>query len=322
MSDASNLIDRQMEQYRRGQILGFTMAEIMLILLFLLLLLLGTKVEALSKQLERSLPIGSNGAQIIQLISDEGARLRSRQILSAEEDDLDLTRKLILAAEQIVSNAGWTASAQETIEDLQRRLEESKRRIEELEQDVASLTDDPEQLAGIELAQFVNDSRLGLDEALACLRSCGSGPDACWGESLSDPDFIYNVGLFDNFFFVEPDWDSVAQNRLSWDSLPPDAKIEAATRLTPAEFRRRFSVLNGVGVENECVFQVRLIDADTSTKEIYKLQRQRVEGHVYATPFREWSGSTSLPTLGDSMEVDVTSTSKAPLMEDAGKQRP
>ena len=48
----SGEINDQTEQYQRGQVLGFTMAEIMLVLIFLLLLLLGTQLQQTQDKLE------------------------------------------------------------------------------------------------------------------------------------------------------------------------------------------------------------------------------------------------------------------------------
>ena len=52
-------ISGQAEEYRKGMVLGFTMAEIMLVLLFLLLLLLGKLLQELREQLGNSAPLNS-----------------------------------------------------------------------------------------------------------------------------------------------------------------------------------------------------------------------------------------------------------------------
>ena len=51
MSEDDRVIEQQSEAYRRGQVLGFTMAEIMLVLLFLLLILLGDQLSRLAEDL-------------------------------------------------------------------------------------------------------------------------------------------------------------------------------------------------------------------------------------------------------------------------------
>ena len=70
MSEDDRVIEQQSEAYRRGQVLGFTMAEIMLVLLFLLLILLGDQLSRLAEDLEVSIQPGTPEHSAIILIQE------------------------------------------------------------------------------------------------------------------------------------------------------------------------------------------------------------------------------------------------------------
>ena len=103
MDPRSSPIDYQSEQYRRGQVLGFTMAEIMLVLLFILLLMLGRKISQLEKDLVQAIPPATPTHQAATLIEEVLTDLRESGAASPEEDEYSLTKKLILVAEEAAS---------------------------------------------------------------------------------------------------------------------------------------------------------------------------------------------------------------------------
>lgn len=267
MSNPEQIIDRQMEQYRRGQILGFTMAEIMLVLLFLLLLLLGARIRDLSSQLDRAIEIGGSDQASLAVLKDTEQELKKSGAMPAEEDVLWLTEKLALFAEEILAAKTDPQTDTAGPSELLEKLEKVK-----------------------DLSNLISQNGVSMQKAQVCLKSCGSGPDACWGKSTSNPDFIYNVALYDDGVLVEPDYDSIAKNQEDWLALPNEARVEKATFLTNNEYRGRFGSLFSYARSRECIFQVRLFDADTADKQIYKSQRKLVEGYVYPTPVGTWPG--------------------------------
>ena len=150
-----------------------------------------------------------------------------------------------------------------------------------------------------ELASFIaTNENLTFEEGKQCLATCGAnegdgdGPKACWGESLRNPDYIYNVALYDDAIFVTNNFENIEKNKADWDSLLQPARIEKSTLLSNAQFQSRFAKLKEHASVNECEYAVRLVDVFTSSKAIYKKQRQLVEGYVYPTLKKRWNYGT------------------------------
>ena len=248
-------IENQTEQYRKGQVLGFTMAEIMLVLLFLLLLLLGSKINRQAEALSTSYQNGTPEFRAVEAIKAALVEYQDQGVVNKKKDVEWLAERLVL--------------------------------------------DKPGQDLGIKIARklapFISKNNLTFEEGKQCLATCGGGPKACWGESLRNPDFIYNVALYSDGVFVTNNPDNVSKNEADWGSLHYLARIEAPTFLTNEQFKARFSRLRDHAVVNECVYQVRLVDVFTSNKANYKKQRRLIEGYVYPTPFNNWTYG-SLPS--------------------------
>ena len=298
MSDPHNIVDQQSEQYKRGQVLGFTMAEIMLVLLFLLLILLGDQISDLEKELQQSLPPSSPEASAVVLIRETLETLQSTGVSSPEEDVLSLTEKLTLSALETIQNF----PAEETVtrlESQREKLEEENKKLkQENEELLAQVEESPEErkrlLEAKDLQRMAKLGGLGHESAMMCLEGCGGGdgPEACWGEGINNPDYIYSVAMFDDRYYVVPDSQNIKINQSSWDELADNAKVENSAMLSNADFVKIFRRLRTYADSEECVFHVRLFDYATSTKEIYKSQESIVERYVYKTnknPKTSWT---------------------------------
>lgn len=244
-SESKNILNNQSDQYRKGQVLGFTMAEIMLVLIFILLLLLGTKITKLTDTLDNAFVEGSKEHESILILKEASKNL--------DEDILWLTESLVLNSKPLLS--GEVSSSE--IADFNSTL-----------------------------LPIITDREISLEEAKQCLSSCGGGPKACWGESLQNPDFIYNIELYDDFFVVNPNHDSIDKNYQDWLKIPPAVKFNEPVKLSNLDFRTRFRQLDKYGELNDCVFQVKLFDVNTTTKNIYKRQEGLVQGYVYPKEFK------------------------------------
>ena len=291
----------QIDQYQRGQILGFTMAEIVLVLLFLLLIILGMRINKQAEALQKSFTEGTPEHSSAEIIKSTTNDLISQGILPEEKDMVWLTEALVLNADKVLAGLDpeeidakrELATLKKKLSDMEKKLAtttedllESKLEAERFKQEAASARSRSQKHS--DLADILDDKNLSLGEAKSCLLSCGGGPKACWGESLSNPDFIYNVALFDDSVWVSPDSESIDSNQEDWSLLPSLARISQPTLLGKNEFMRAFSQLKEHATRNECVFQARLVDLDTSNKEKYKSQKRLVDGYVYSTIFKNW----------------------------------
>ena len=291
----------QIDQYQRGQVLGFTMAEIVLILLFLLLIILGMRINKQAEALQKSFTEGTPEHSAAEIIKEAAQDLTNQGVLPENKDMVWLTETLVLNANQALSGMD-----PEEI-DTKRELAKLRKEHSDLRKDFAAITEElaessleKERLeaeiaraksksqTGSELTEILESNNLSVGEAKSCLLTCGGGPKACWGESLSNPDFIYNVALFEDSVWVSPDLESIENNQDDWLSLPTQARILQPQMLSRNTFKKSFSRLLEHAKENDCVFQARLVDFATSNKETYKSQKQLVDGYVYTTIFKSW----------------------------------
>ena len=282
-------IEHQTEEYRKGQILGFTMAEIMLVILFLLLLLLGSKIN---KQ--------ENALLLLELNTNEQADtieiLESK--INEQADTLSKSYQEDTPEHQAIDKI------KRTLSDLQNQGSVSRKKDVNWLAERLVLTDagtnDSVRKARELTSLIAKNENLTFEEGKQCLATCGAnegegdgdGPKACWGESLRNPDYIYNVALYDDAIFVTNNIENIEKNKADWDLLLQPARIEKPTLLSNAQFQSRFAKLKEHASVNECEYAVRLVDVFTSSKAIYKKQRQLVEGYVYPTPKKRWNYGT------------------------------
>lgn len=307
MSVEPPIVDQQSEQYRRGQVLGFTMAEIMLVLLFLLLILLGDEITDLTRDLKVYISPQSAQGESAIIISQTLQTLKSQGRISESETELSLTEKLVLRAADTVNEVGVDEEAGETIARLTRERDQLRSINEALERENESLSreldKDPKELARQRMAEDLLNSadrnRVSFEKAMMCMDDCGGGDgkEACWGESISNPDYIYTVALYDDYIWVKPDESSIDRHKLDWDAMPDAARVESARYLSNAEYQGRFSALRRYGdAKNKgpqgCVFSVRLFDLGTTTKETYKKQESMLQRYTFRTPLpnQRWVG--------------------------------
>ncbi len=290
-------IDQQSEQYRRGQVLGFTMAEIILILLFLLLLLLGSKIDLLSEELLTAFASDTPEYASATNLSDTLIELKQRDLVSPDRDVEWLSERLVLVAEVAIAAGGdLKVEDMEIIDGMKERVDDLMVESKSLREENTALKEELLDAEKLQSQLALDDELIGIvtkrnttpSEIRQCLLNCGGGATACWGVSLAKPDFIYNIALFNTFLVVSPDPKSVERNSSDWSSLPIEARIEKPTVMTTSEFRKAFSSLKRHAEAKDCVFQTRVVDQDTANKEIYKRQKKLVDGYTYSSNFRNW----------------------------------
>ena len=306
----SGEINNQTEQYQRGQVLGFTMAEIMLVLIFLLLLLLGTKIQKTQDKLNAAYSADSPEYKVAVQVKETLKELKTIGVIPEDKDLLWLTEILILSAEEVIKAPKNDTDIIQNLEDeiLSLKTELALQKTINKQSGVSTLKEKIEQLTSqlkkeqqkqkINLSNaatgkfftgILEDQDISSAEAKQCLLTCGGGPKACWGESLENPDFIYNIALYDEHIYVTSDKKSINKNNTDWMSLPDSARVEQGIKLSNQQFNTNFSILYQHAQSNDCVFQVRLFDYKTSSKEIYKEQLQMVDRYVYTTKYKGWT---------------------------------
>lgn len=267
--------------YRRGFVLGLTLAEAALLLLFVLMLLMVIGFErrdqllAQFRSLEQSvlevLPQGEDYSYIISEIE----RLQELQNVAANaghqwnDDFIELVRH--------VAEASATPGMTEVREALERQIAEYERRLQIIEQalgegqveEVAELVVEQETLIRNQRGQLV-DLR----------RRLGNGvfPN-CWTNEDGSFDYILDVVLDSNGIKGK---DSTPPHRMQERLSLPLPSFQDVRLLTAGEFLTETRGIYNWSVANECRFYVSIYDGtQLHEKELYKELMRTVEGHFY-----------------------------------------
>jgi len=291
----SHHIPEQNTAYRRGMVLGLTMAEVGILIIFVLLLLLGfttwqdevamkgkeaVKVEhlraleeahSLLTQLRSSLQIPNNASveDISTLITQLGGALQIPNNASVEE-----ISELIRALGEVRA----TPEGQTTLKEIRAALEQNRRILDQIEKEGGSeaLAKQVEQQSyqiANQKGQFQRyESRL--KEA-----GLGKGENPCWAKPDGTEEYLYDVVLASNGIRMR---EYKYDNREPERSLLPMPAVDPREELSPAEFRRLTQPLYNHSLAANCRFFVVIYDATGPTeKELYKQLLQTVEGHFY-----------------------------------------
>ena len=225
MDPDSSPIDYQSEQYRRGQVLGFTMAEIMLVLLFILLLMLGRKIDLMAKDLDEAIPPETPKHQAATLIERVLTDLKSSGGAPPQEDEYSLTKKLVLVAEE---------AAKQNNSDATDSMEEALLEIAGLQ---GELEKKDEQIAKLVKASVPGDIPFCTYDGRALRADAVRGQSISVGTFLIESDGMTLLQRNERFF----DGDIVDYNGLDYDNAAAADAIRAwplGEKLTLAGFER------------------------------------------------------------------------------------
>lgn len=288
----SHGIPEQQASYRRGLVMGLTMAEVGILIIFVLLLLLAfnewiRERDQIARQafanvpkeklesLERSDAIVKNFAQAV------GAGP------NAPPEEIEKLVRVIQAVAQKPQGQTMLAKAKEEIN----RLSEARRRIEKIATE-AKLADGLTLAGQIERQSFElanKEGQLKRYETQLQEAGLGKGERPCWVTPDGTIEYLFEVALTsDGIRMRELQYAGRAGER----STLPIPETNPSEVLSPGEFQRRTAPLYTHSLEQNCRFFVVVYDATQSTeKDLYKKLLRTVEGHFYkrldqsATPF-------------------------------------
>jgi hypothetical protein len=309
-----NLRDQD-KQYRRGMLLGLTMAEVMTLIIFVLLLTLAAtllqdqlkiadekKQNALLQQtLEVLIPkgISVDGKQIEDALKEyvrtkeENSRLRKDLIEArAENSQIESLREI----KKTLQSLGLKADAKsEDIKDLKSLLEIGaaiKSAIASLPKDSAIKTVNDllkliEKLDQLANAEKLAKENAGLKGQVTFLQNkLGNGKGAvlppCWADISGHIQYIFDISLQDDGRFVVHN-NAVAERADDQAKLPVrDISYDAP--MLPTDFRNNFRPIFDYSQKQDpqCRFFVRIFDrTQVSNKTTYKASLKTVEGYFY-----------------------------------------
>jgi septal ring factor EnvC (AmiA/AmiB activator) len=313
----SNSVLQTDQAYKRGLILGLTMAEIVLLLLFSLLLALAAlfweqerKMEEVVKErdkLTEELRINEKKLETLMAtlsrtdlsaMKKELVRLKEQEEKIAMlierleiDEDAPSPEKVSLLVEKVTKLSEVSKKIEAAgFPPEPAKLSEALDRVKDAQQEIAK-TDaalEKAQQEKEQLTQTLEDAEQGIaqkDGQIANMKrtldQIGKGTEkpACWAdEKTGKPKYIYNTGLTSEGIIV----------RLS--ATPPWAKarelpinsIPFDKDMTPREFLREANPMFEWSEKNECRFFVRTYDLTGPTeKKIYKRHMRYLESAFY-----------------------------------------
>jgi hypothetical protein len=273
-------IGEQHTAYRRGLVLGLTMAEVGILVIFVLLLLLA--LGAFER--ERYAKVMALPPERLETLEAAEAALQSLeeaigvQPADTPEEIQELVRAVRESAESPEGQAALKAMRR-ALEEIKRAEAEIRRTAERLEGEAGSMAATVAQQSR-DLA--IKEGQLQYaEQRLRALGSGGAGARPCWVEPDGSIVFLYDVILTSAGIRMKLRDNVLESPRLA--DLPVGV-INPAVALSEDEFRSRTRALYdyGRGDENQCRFHVYVWDGtQAAEKERYKDLLRTVEGHFY-----------------------------------------
>lgn len=263
--------------YRRGIMLGLTMAEIMILIIFLLLLGFAVllqkekdfnksiiknedKIESIIRIFAENKP--NLNADIVRIVEELPPLLKEVEKQNEINEEEVTADQIVIAIEKFIRQK----QLQENLnsgESLEEKLLESLERQKELEKEKNVLRDQKKSL----IAQ-IQDKGRGVDWP------------PCWPDSEGHAsEYIFKIDLTDDGIIFE---NAAPPHRLAEMAKLPIQNIIYETPRTIGEFRRETAKLFKWSTNNECRFYVRVYDkTGAEQKALFKRLLTTVEGVFY-----------------------------------------
>lgn len=272
----SHQIAEQNTAYRRGLVLGLTMAEVGILIIFVLLLLIGFDQwlrEERARAMEGRVAVKVERLRALEEADSLLTELRHSMQLS-ETARAEEIRRLIRALREVTARPEGQTMLQEARAALEqmRRLSDEIKKAGGSEALTKQLEEQSYRIANQEGQLQRYESRL--KEA-----GLGKGERPCWVKPEGMIEYLYDIVLANNGIRMRAYQHPHRERERSLWSIPA---VDANEVLSPAEFLRRTQPLYDQTLAMNCRFFVVVYDATGPTeKELYKRLLRTVEGHFY-----------------------------------------
>lgn len=260
-------IGNQNDSYRRGIVLGLTMAEVGILIIFVLLLLLVVGEQRRFELQRRGRDERKWLAEMAQVLG---------VTLDASPDDF---RKLVLVR-ALLSKPDVAAALIEAREAAM----EAKRAAEEMRRAVgAAVGGGADSVARqIEQQSYRQANQEGqlkvLDRRLQAAGQ-GKGERPCWAQPDGTIDYLYDVALTSKGIRLR---ERIYLKREKERKLLPAPTVDPGEAMSEATLIGRTTALFEQSQRNNCRFFVVVFDGTAADeKQLYKSQLKAVEGHFY-----------------------------------------
>lgn len=264
-------VAEQHSAYRKGMVLGLTMAEVGILIIFVLLLLIGfifIEDEKEAKKLENKEIIDK-----VELARFKAASARMSSLsqgLGVPEDEITRLVKSMLATDSLHRLEAAVAAYHEANDHLERTIAKIT------SADSSALSD---RIA--DMSFTISNQQGLLDRYEEQLEEAGLGTGArpCWVDSSGNIDYLYEVVLQHKGIRMR---EVNNPDRSDERKLLPLPVVDPNEILTQSEFAKRTLPLFLYSIDHECRFFVIVYDGTGPTeKERYKSLLKTVEGHFY-----------------------------------------
>lgn len=306
-------ISEQQEGYRRGLVLGLTMAEIAVLVIFVLLLVLGALLALKDREneelQERNQILRASLGEVERIVETNGGHFedvirelarakemrRSLDQLQQELTDLQQERQTLRELQQVLETARPKTMADRPLPEVFRELlllrsavmdsglVPSPHAVKEVLSEAAE-KDDLLQLAeqrAQELTRQKDDLNARLAELQRTVDRGGRGLDhpPCWATPDGKAEYIFDIALTSRGLIIR---ERVLPHRVSERNQLPLHGLALNEELVPSRFLDMTRKLFVWSRNNDCRFVVRAFDDTASTeKTTYKRHMRVLEQHFY-----------------------------------------
>lgn len=264
--------------YRRGIVLGLTMAEIIILVVFLLLLAFAALLDREKKANQAQKEMGPQLEKISYLLSSQEPDMKEEIVRIIEKlpsivrliNEHDLKEASTEAADEVITRSLVRLEAARATEDYladlprEERLAQAVETQKELEAEVGNLKDQKASL-------------------IAQMEKGGRGVDwpPCWSTRDNKPEYIYKTDLTSDGIIIR---DNPLPHRAEQKARIPIQNVQTDKLLSISQFQAQTRDLFEWSKKKECRFYVIVNDlTGVDEKQKYKQLLRTVEYRFYKT---------------------------------------
>jgi len=282
MRDDKHGIGEQNQAYRKGLVLGLTMAEVGILIIFVLLLLLAfgeLERERVTREFIGKAPISPTELQRLQESRSTLQQLATALGISAESPADDF-RRLVRVVNEIQEKSASKTALSEASQALQ-EIQRAREMISEAAQRANSENMDSVARQVEAQAWAIANQKGQLAHLEKQIRAQGgeAGHPPCWAAPTGEIEYLYDVTLTSTGIRMrEYEYAHRAEERAAL----PAPVVNPEEVLSPAVFLARTAALFQFSKKQDCRFFVVVYDATAPhEKNVYKQLLRTVEDHFY-----------------------------------------
>jgi hypothetical protein len=268
-------VAEQNAAYRRGVVLGLTMAEAGILIIFVLLLLIG--FDEWNQALARDHMRGMAAVPQETLVSLESAQSQLREIVEAVDMTLPADSEQIAVLVRAVREAMKRPDARSALEEAKQATKEMQRVAKEMAAKGGQTLGQQVERQSFRIAN--QEGQLKHLQGQLEKAGLGKGERPCWVKPDGTIEYLFDVVLTDDGIRMREN--ALPARSRERETLPMPTTDPSET-LSPAEFLRLTGPLYESSLAANCRFFVTVFDATgPAEKDRYKKLLRTVEGHFY-----------------------------------------